>query len=228
MRKEIPVKSSSLILLAILLACLALSRVHAQNADWSALDADTRALLAPFADNWPRLDAGSRSQLLAHAKRWQAMDADARAALARRNAQWLALPPTERSRLRARYAAWQTLPTDEQDQVRAAAAKFSALPAAQQAALRAQFSALDPDRQRAWMLGPSTGAWIAQAQTLFAYVPADQRDATLDMLRALSADERARLFALARMLPDARREQLRQQLVRATPAQRTALLSAKP
>ena len=220
-------RNSYWILGATLALCFALLPARAQNADGAALDAGTRELLAPFADSWTKLDAGTRAKLIANAKRWQAMDETARAAFVRRNAQWLALPPTERARLRARYTAWSILPTDEQAKVRAAAGRFAALPAAQQTALRANFAALDSDRQRAWLLGPSTGGWIEQAQQLFAYVPADERDATLEMLRALSGDQRAQLFALARPLPEPRREQLRQQLLHADPAQRAAMLRAK-
>ena len=218
-------RSMRVLMLCLSLAC---STTQAQDAGWSALDADTRVLLASFKDGWGRLDPGSRAQLLANARQWLAMGEAARAELIRRNARWLALPPAERARQRARYIAWRTLPTDEQAKVRAAAAKFAALPAAQQATLRAKFAVLDPDRQRAWLLGPSTGGWIAQARELFAYVPANERDATLEMLRALSADQRAQLFALARPLPEPRREQLRQQLLRADPVQRAAMLNARP
>ena len=152
------------------------------------------------------------------------MDATARAGFMHRNADWQALPPLERARQRARYADWHALPANEQAKVRVAAAKFAALPTAQQSALRAQFAALDADLQRAWLLGPSTGSWIEQARRLFSYVPAGERDATLDMLRTLPADARAQLFALASKLPDDRREQLRRQLLGADPAQRPALL----
>lgn len=213
------------------LACVLLLvqlTVRAQTADWSALDTSTRELLASWRANWSTLDPNSRAQLLANAKRWLAMDATARAGFMRRNVAWQALPPLERARQRARYAAWRALPADAQTQVRAAAARLAALPAAQQSALRGQFAALDADRQRAWLLGPSTGGWIEQARQLFAYVPVGEREATLDMLRTLPADARAQLFALASKMPDDRREQLRRQLLAADPAQRPALLRQRP
>lgn len=216
----------------MLVVALAIARTmvpaHAQNSiDWSALDARTRELLAPWSDNWQTQDAASRAQLLANAKRWQAMDATARIGFLRRISEWQALPPLERARQRARYAAWRALPINEQQQVRTAAARLSALPAEQQATLRAQFAALDADRQRAWLLGPSTGGWIEQARQLFGFVPASERDATLEMLRGLPIGAREQLFVLARNLPDDRRDLLRRQLLGADPAHRVALLGQR-
>jgi hypothetical protein len=213
---------------AIASGCPAFGDTHApcasQDADWSVLDPDTSALLVPWRDGWDTLDAVDRARLLSNARRWQTLDATARAEFLRRSAIWQALPPTERARRRARYAAWRALPSDEQTRVRAAVTQFAALPVAQQAAWRAQFAAQDADHQRAWLLGPSTGGWIDQARTLFAYVPEGDREATVRMLQALSADVREQLFTLARRLPDDQREQLRRQLLGVDPAQRAVIL----
>jgi len=210
-----------------LLACallLALPAPGAENAEWSTLDSNTQDLLAPWRDNWATLEAADRDRLLKNAKHWQAMDATARATFLRRSSDWQALLPAERARRRARYAAWRALPPAEQARIQAAEAKFAALPAPQQALLRARFAAMDVDQQRGWLLGPSTGSWIEQARALFPYVPESERDATLRMLQSLPAETRAQLFALARRLPDDRREQLRKQMLEADPAQRDALL----
>ena len=203
---------------------LAQAPLHADNDDWSTLDAGTRSLLASWSSSWNTLDMASRMQLLANAKRWQAMDANARNAFLQRSLSWRALPPLERARRRSRYAAWRALAPDVQSQLRAASARFAALPATQQADLRARFAALDGDRQQAWLLGPSMGGWIAQARAVFAYVPADERDATLRMLETLSPDARSTLFARAGHLSGAQKERLRKQLLDADPAQREALV----
>ncbi|HEY2347206.1 MAG TPA: DUF3106 domain-containing protein [Xanthomonadaceae bacterium] len=208
--------------------CIAMSAAaQAAGTDWSALDAGTQSLLAPWQDDWNKLPQDERDRLLANAKRWQAMGANARTALLKRDAQWQALAPAERARLRARYAAWQQLPNEERAQVGAAAARFAALPAPQQGALRANFAAQDLGRQLAWLLGPAIGAWIDQAGAWFAFVPADEREATLRMLQDLPADARARLFTLARRLPAHRREQLRRDLMLTPPAQRAALIEQR-
>ena len=211
----------------LVLACLLwLVQVplHADNSDWSTLDTGTRALLATWSGSWNTLDMASRTQLLANAKRWQAMDANARNAFLQRSLAWQALPPLERARRRARYAAWHGLAPDIQSQLRVAAARFAALPTAQQTDLRARFTALDGDQQQAWLLGPSMGGWIGQARSLFAYVPEDEREATLRMLESLSPDARSALFARAAKLPNAQREQLREKLLDVDPAQREVLL----
>lgn len=203
---------------------LALLPVHAQNADWSALDAGTRDLLAPWGEGWASLDAASRARLLANAKRWQAMDGAARDAFQRRSTDWQALSPNERARRRSHYAAWAALAPAEQARVRVAAAQLAAMSAAQQAALRARYATQDADQQRAWLLGPGDGAWIGQARGFFAYVPEGEGEATLRMLQALSADARKQLLVLAQRLPDEQRERLRKQLLGVDPAQRENLL----
>ncbi|MEO8742009.1 MAG: DUF3106 domain-containing protein, partial [Lysobacteraceae bacterium] len=152
------------------------------------------------------------------------MDANARNGFLQRSLAWQALPPLERARRRARYAAWRALAPAVQSQLRAAATRFAALPAAQQAGLHARFAVLDSDQQQAWLLGPSMGGWIGQARTLFAYVPENERDATLHMLESLSPDARSVLFARAAKLANTPREQLRKQLLDADPAQRETLL----
>ncbi len=194
------------------------------SADWLALDAGTRAVLAPWGDDWANLDAEGRGRLIAHARRWQAMDAASRSALLQRSAAWQALPPDQRANQRARYAAWIALTPPEQARVRAAAAQFAALPVTQQAEMRQRFSSQDADEQRAWLLGPGYGAWIGQAHALFDFVPAGERDATLRMLKSLSPDARNELLTLARRLPENGRDQLRRDLLAAEPARREVLL----
>ncbi len=206
---------------------LALPAVCADTTDWSSLDSETQALLAPWSDAWSTVDTANRARVLANAKRWLAMDAKAHDAFEQRSAAWQALPPAARVRQRERYAAWLALPPDEQGRVRSGAANFAALPAGQQAALRADFASQEANRQTDWLLGPSTGGWIEQARTAFAFVPYGERDATMRMLQALPVEARAQLFELARRLPDHQRELLRKQLLGVAPGQRADMLNQR-
>lgn len=205
----------------------ALPGVCADTTDWSSLDSGTQALLAPWSDAWSTLDTANRARIVANARHWRAMDAKAHDTFEQRSAAWQALPPNARERRRERYAAWLALPPDEQARVRSAAANFAVLPAGQQAALRARFAMQAAIQQTDWLLGPSTGSWIEQARTAFAFVPDGERDATMRMLQALPLDARAQLFELARRLPDHQRERLRKQLLGVAPAQRADVLNQR-
>ncbi|MBS0194026.1 MAG: DUF3106 domain-containing protein [Proteobacteria bacterium] len=197
------------------------------SVDWGSLDPGTQTLLSPWQGAWNTLADDDRQRLLANAHRWQSMSAADRTALLQRQTQWDALPPAERAHLRARNAAWRQLPASEQAQISNAATRFDALPTTQQAALRARFAAQPAEWQASWLLGPSIGAWLDQAGTWFAYVPASDRDATLRMLQDLTPDARAQLFEVSRRLPSPQRERLREDLLNTPQAQRAALIARR-
>ncbi len=220
-------RDASLILALAMMLAIPGSLAQATTSDWNAIEPAARTLLAPWQDQWSALPEPDRRQLLAHARQWQGMNQAARDALSRRQAQWLAQPPAERARQRARYAAWQDLSSGEQDQVRQAAARFAALPAAQQAALRARFGAQPREWQQAWLRGPSIGAWLDQAGMWFAYVPSQEREATLRMLQDLAPDARTQLFELSRRLSAPQREALRKNLLLTAPSARASLIASK-
>ncbi|WP_051412465.1 hypothetical protein [Pseudoxanthomonas sp. J35] len=122
---------------------------------------------------------------------------------------------------------WSQLDAQAQAQLRAAAAEFQALDPAAQAGLRARFAALDAMERRGWLLGPGLGADYAALQPLVGFVPEDERLPLLAALRALDANQRARLGALAWRTPPAERAALRRDLLATAPSQRDAWLEQR-
>jgi hypothetical protein len=214
--------------LALLLVFLShTGAATAASIEWIDLDAATHALLEPWQESWSRISVEDRQRLLANASQWQAMSEPERAAFLRRNIVWNALPPLQRAQRRERYAAWHALPPDDKVRVRAAALRFSALPAAEQQSRRAQFAALDADSQRSWLLGPTSGGWIASVLPLFAYTPDGERAPTLAMLLALPVEAHAPLLQLAQRLPEKQRESLRRDLLATAAAARLRFLQQR-
>lgn len=195
--------------------------------DFEALPPAQRPLLAALASAWPGLDPGTRGEVLGQAAHWQALAPAEREALSARLAAWDALPAPNRAARRGHLAAWAALTEDEQRTLRHVAARLDRAPPEAQAAARAAFAGLSAAEQEAWWLGPALGEWFSPQQSLFAYLPADQRPPLLAMLRALPADAREDLAGLARRLPAAERELLRRELLAAPPGERPALLRAR-
>jgi hypothetical protein len=199
----------------------------AGSVGWNELDAATRSLLVPWQDGWDRISAEDRQRLLANASRWQAMSGFDRAAFLRRSAAWDALPQPERTQRRVRYSAWRALLPEDQARVRVAALRFTALPATEQQSRRMQFAALDADSQRSWLLGPTSGGWIASVLPLFAYMPDGERAPTLAMLQALPLEAHTPLLQLAQRLPEQQRETLRRDLLATAAPVRLQLLQRR-
>lgn len=212
---------------ALLLLSLLLQSALAGSDVWSELDAPTRALLAPWHDGWEHIDAEDRRRLLANANRWQVIPESERTAFLRHNTAWNALPPLQRMQRRERYAAWRALSPEDQARVRAAATRFTALSASEQQSRRLQFTALDTDSQRSWLLGPTNGAWIASVLPLFAYTPDAERAPTLAMLQALPVEAHALLLQLALRLPEQQRETLRRDLLATAASARLRLVQQR-
>jgi hypothetical protein len=160
-------------------------------------------------------------------RQWDTMSAEQRQAWQLRQRAWEALPLAEREDRRARYAAWRGLDSVQQARLRTAAEAFAALPVAEQAALRARFDTLDAMQQRGWRLGPALGADWPRLQPLFAFVPPDERVASLSLLRQLDAEQRDDLAALAQRLPPQDREAFRRDLLAVPTEQRGAWLRAR-
>lgn len=163
----------------------------------------------------PRADAAARLAALEPAQA---------EALQRRLEAWEALPESMRRERREAWQAWQALPGQERERMRAAREAWRALPVAEQQLLRSRFDMLDAGIARGWLLGPTLGADWPQLHALFAQVPPQQRDATLQALRALAPQARADLAVLAQRTPPQDREALRQALLAQPPAQRAQWL----
>ena len=110
---------------------------------------------------------------------------------------------------RADYAAWRALPEGERERIRQAAARFNALPADQQQRLRQQFQAQDQAFREGWRLGPQLGLEFPKLHGLFGFVPAEQREAALAVLRQLSPAQLAQLALVAQRTPPQEREAVR-------------------
>ncbi|PSM15142.1 DUF3106 domain-containing protein [Stenotrophomonas maltophilia] len=116
--------------------------------------------------------------------------------------------PQQRQR-RADYAAWRALPESERERIRQAAARFNALPADQQQRLRQQFQAQDQAFREGWRLGPQLGLEFPKLHGLFGFVPPEQREAALAVLRQLSPAQLAQLTLVAQRTPPQERDTVR-------------------
>lgn len=134
------------------------------------------------------------------------------------------LGPAELRQRRADYAAWQALPDSERERVREAAARFTALPAAQQQHLREQFEAQDKAFRDGWRLGPQIGLLFPKLEGLFGFVPAEQREASLAVLRQLSPAQLTQLSLVAQRTPPQDRDTVRSAFLAVPAAERDSWL----
>jgi hypothetical protein len=135
-----------------------------------------------------------------------------------------ALDPAQLRALRSRYAAWQALPEPERARIREAARAVAALPPAQQQTLRQRFAEQDQRFRDGWLLGPQLGQLFPKLQGLFGYLPAEQREPALAILRQLSNDQLAQLSLVAQRTPPQERDQVRSQFLALAPGARDAWL----
>jgi hypothetical protein len=146
---------------------------------------------------------------------------------AQRLAQWQQLSAGQRAQLRAHYRNWRELSEAERASVRAAHARVAAMPPERAQVLHGQFQGMDRLYRDGWRLGPRLGAYYPQLQPLFGYVPAAQRAALLDVLRALDAEQLVLLARLAQRTPPQQRDALRNELLAQPATQRAAWLHAR-
>ncbi len=125
---------------------------------------------------------------------------------------------------RADYATWRALPEGERERVRQAAARFNALPADQQQRLRQQFQAQDQAFREGWRLGPQLGLEFPKLHGLFGFVPPEQREAALAVLRQLSPAQLAQLTLVAQRTPPQERDAVRSAFLAVPAAERDSWL----
>lgn len=125
---------------------------------------------------------------------------------------------------RADYAAWRALPEGERERIRQAAARFNAMPADQQQRLRLQFREQDQAFRDGWRLGPQLGLEFPKLHGLFGFVPAEQREAALAVLRQLSPAQLAQLTLVAQRTPPQERDAVRAAFLGVPAAERDAWL----
>ena len=170
------------------------------------------------------LPAAAQSEMQERAARLQAMTPDQRSSFLLRLAAWNALPPSEREDRRARYQAWSALDSNERSALRAIATEVATFPVERQQALRAEFATLDLTQRHGWRLGQALGADYVKLHPLLAYVPAEQRQPLLAVLRGMDAQQRADLAVLAQRTPPQDREALRTELLTIPAPRRSAWL----
>lgn len=196
-----------------LAVALAAALPAAAQSAWESLPEAERALLAPWQGRWDTLDAEQRDRLRRNTRHWLGLDATQRAALQARLAAWDALPPAERARIRERAAAWQRMDEGERASLRASFGRLRAMAPIEREQLREAFAQLGTSERRTLLVAEDDLALAEVARRAFAFVPPDERGATLDMLRALPEADRTRLGELARRLDAAQRAQLRRELL---------------
>lgn len=179
--------------------------------------------LTPWAESWPRLQPAQRAELLARARQWQALGEPERQRFEQRAAAYQALAPLQRAELRERHARWAGFDAATQSTLRALEAGLASATAEEQAALRAQFEAL-PEAVRRGLLAGKPPELAELAREAFAFVPEDEREATIELLRGLGETEHGLLRRMARRLDPAAREALRADLLAAEPLARAALV----
>lgn len=134
--------------------------------------------------------------------------------------------PAQLRELRSQLAQWQSLPESERTRIREAAQRMAALPPEQQQGVRATFAAQDARFRDGWRLGPTLGAQFPKLEGLFGFLPMEQRDTALKVLRQLTPDQLAQLTLIAQRTPPQERDTVRAAFLALAPADRDRWLHA--
>ena len=133
------------------------------------------------------------------------------------------LDPQQQRQRRADYAARRALPEAERERIRQAAARFNALPADQQQRMRQQFRT-GPGVPRRMAAGPAAGPGVPKLHGLFGFVPPEQRESALAVLRQLSPAQLAQLTLVAQRTPPQERDAVRSAFLAVPAAERDSWL----
>jgi hypothetical protein len=196
-------------------------------ADFDRLPEAERELLESARSTWANLDSTTREHLSAQAKDWLGKTSAERDSLRQGIVAWDRLAPAERARQRAPFEAWQQLSNEDRTQLRLAAQRWATLPAAEQVAARGQFAALSDDARHLWLLGPSLGRELAPIAARYAFLPEDDRNSFLTMLRGLDQNSRSDFITLSAHLEPGESDRLRRDLQAQAPSLRGAWLRAR-
>ncbi|SDK64026.1 Protein of unknown function [Stenotrophomonas pavanii] len=139
-------------------------------------------------------------------------------------AEFAQLDAQQQRQRRADYAAWRALPEAERERIRQADARFNALPADQQQRMRQQFQAQDQAFRDGWRLGPQLGLEFPKLHGLFGFVPPEQRESALAVLRQLSPAQLAQLTLVAQRTPPQERDAVRSAFLAVPAAERDSWL----
>lgn len=139
-------------------------------------------------------------------------------------AEFVQLDAQQQRQRRADYAAWRALPEAERERIRQAAARFNSLPADQQQRMRQQFQAQDQAFRDGWRLGPQLGLEFPKLHGLFGFVPPEQRETALAVLRQLNPAQLAQLALVAQRTPPQERDAVRSAFLAVPAAERDSWL----
>ena len=139
-------------------------------------------------------------------------------------AEFAQLDTQQQRQRRADYAAWRALPEAERERIRQAAARFNSLPADQQQRMRQQFQAQDQAIRAGWRLGPQLGLEFPKLHGLFGFVPPEQRETALAVLRQLNPAQLAQLALVAQRTPPQERDTVRSAFLAVPAAERDSWL----
>ena len=139
-------------------------------------------------------------------------------------AEFVQLDAQQQRQRRADYAAWRALPEAERERIRQAAARFNSLPTDQQQRMRQQFQAQDQAFRDGWRLGPQLGLEFPKLHGLFGFVPPEQRETALAVLRQLNPAQLAQLALVAQRTPPQERDTVRSAFLAVPAAERDSWL----
>lgn len=185
-----------------------------------------RQALVPFQELSQRLPTMLRERLHAHARAWAALSPEEQAQLRENLSQWETLETQHKLALRARFDAWEQMDPATRERAIQTGAHFSTLPESVQQRWRERFEALPEQQRQSHLFDLSTRAVISLARELFPFIPAQDHNATLAMLRELDETQVAALRSRLARLPPARRDAFRQSLLEMDAEARTAELGA--
>lgn len=187
-------------------------------------EAAVEAILAPYARQMAAWPARLQAELRNRARLWAALTPAQQQGAHQALAHWETLGPEEKMLLRERFAAWEQLDRPARNMALDVANRFDSLPASVQQAWRERFAALSPEQRRIYLFDPDTREAMALAMELFPFIPSDEYEPTLSMLRALDASDVGALRNRLRSMSAGQRQALRQRLLGLEPAARAAAL----
>jgi hypothetical protein len=181
--------------------------LQASKTIWSKLDPPTQAQLRANVAHWQRLPAAQQTELLTQQKKWDAQSANMKL------------------NQRVRWYAWQRLGTIEQTKIKVAMARYQTMTPEQQQQLRAQFSSFSQAYQQQWWLGADLGRDALMLESWLRFVPDDQRQAWLELLRELTPEQRFTLKKYGDRANAAQRDTLRTRLLSAPKEARAEMIN---
>ena len=214
--------------IGVLCLCAVAGAVAAQSPAEPVQSSAEQQALAPFQSLIARLPPALRERLFEHARAWVALTPEEQARLRGNLVAWNDMPPQGKLALRENFEAWEHMDAATRAAVLEAARGYAMLPESTRQGWRERFNALSPEQRQRYRFDPSTRSAMDLANALFPFIPTEQHDDTLTMLRNLSPEQVEMLRGALVRLPPAQRNAYRQRLLDMTADERMQALSATP